>query len=362
MDTWDMERVIAALRDLDKPFPPLGLYRLSDLSPEDARVLAEAWPTIPLARRRSLLEDMLAFLDYSDRFSFREVGLIALDDEDPYVRKMAIDALWEEGDERIARRLVQLLRNDPDPEVREQAAAALGEYVYLGEIEEISPETYREVAQALREVLLSDQEPLAIRRRALEAYSFATDPDVPRWIEDFYRRGVEQEDEASLVSALFAMGRSADPRWTRYVVLHLHDRRPKVRAEAATAAGRLEMKRAIPDLLELLEDANADVRMAAAWALSELGGGEERVEEALQRALQRAEEVGDEEEVQVLAEALDNLAFQNSIVMAQLDLLDMALEMPEDVEDWDLDIPDEFYDKKKRSNGFNGNSSRPKQA
>ncbi|NPA06784.1 MAG: HEAT repeat domain-containing protein [Chloroflexi bacterium] len=355
MHAWSLDELLAALQDTSKPFPAAGLYRLSDLPPEEAKAIAAIWPKLPLARRRALVEDMQSFLDYSDRFSFVEMGLIALNDEDPYVRQRAIELLWGEADERLIPHLVRVLREDPDTRVRAQAAAALGEYVYLGEVEEISPRRYQEVAEALRAVLTDETEPLEVRRRALEAYSFASDPDVARWIEAFYQRGTQDDDEESLLSALFAMGRSADPRWTRYVVLHLHDRRPKVRAEAATAAGRLEMKRVIPDLLELLEDADRDVRMAAAWALSELGGGEDEVERALQRALQHAEDVNDEEEMQVLAEALDNLAFNTSLVTAQLDLLDLLLDGADLIDDVTLDLPDEYYRTQRTSHsGFEG--------
>ena len=51
--------------------------------------------------------------------------------------------LWEYEDEKLIPTLIELLKVDFDPIVRSQAAAALGKYVYLGEIEEIHPNLLR---------------------------------------------------------------------------------------------------------------------------------------------------------------------------------------------------------------------------
>jgi len=322
-ETMDFEALLRALQDEEQIFPIEGLYRLSDLSPEEAQAIAEVWPTLSPARRRALVEDMHDLLEMSHQFSFAEIGYIALRDEDPYIRHKAIELLWFEDDPRPIPLLLERLREDPEEQVRATAAAALGDYVLQGEVEELPEWQYRPILNALLEVLRDEHEVPQVRHRALEAVSYASSvPEVLEWIEREYRRSVEADDEDGLRAALFAMGRSADPRWTQYVVLHLHDVRPSVRAEAATAAGRLEMTRVIPDLLHLLEDSNKYVRMAAAWSLSELGGANEQVARALRKALRRAE---DEEEAQVMAEALDNYDFQTSLILGDLDMLDLTL-------------------------------------
>jgi len=337
LDTMDFNALLRALQDEEQVFPTAGLYRLSDLSPEEAQVIADLWPKLSRARRRALVEDMHDLLEMSHQFSFSEMGYIALRDEDPYIRHKAIELLWFEDDPRIIPLLLERLREDPEEQVRATAAAALGDYVYQGEVEELPEWQYRPIIQALLDVLQDENEVPSVRYRALEAVSFASSiPEVNQWIERTYQHALETNDEDGLRAALFAMGRSADPRWIPYVSGHLHDRRPGVRAEAATAAGRLEMTRAIPDLLHLLEDANKYVRMAAAWALSELGGANEQVARALRIALRRAE---DEEEAQVIAEALDNQEFQTSLVLGNLDLLDLTLQA-EDADLLDVHLPD----------------------
>ncbi len=326
-ESMDFDALVRALRDEEQTFPALGLYRLADLSPDEARALEEIWPQLGLARRRALAEDMHELLEMSHQFSFREMGIIALRDPDPYIRKKAIEILWFEDDPQLIPLLLARLHEDSDKQVRALAAAALADYVFQGEVEELPRAQFTAIVEALLNVLRSEESPPEVRYRALEAVSFASsEPEVGEWIEQIYQQSVTSGDEEGLRAALFAMGRSVDPRWTRYVVLHLHDPRPSVRAEAATAAGRLEMVRVLPDLLELLEDANKYVRMAAAWALSELGGANEQVARALRKALRRAE---DEEEAQMMAEALDNYDFQTSLVLGNLDMLEMTLQVGE---------------------------------
>jgi len=105
---------------------------------------------------------------------------------------------------------------------------------------------------------------------------------------------------------------------------YLHHISPRLRAEAARAAGEMVLSEAVDDLLELLQDATAEVRMMAAWALSEIGGGE-AIAEALTGA---REDAVDDEEAQVMQDALDNLAFTDG--MGELLMMDFS---PEDLED-----------------------------
>ncbi len=337
LEPMDLDTLLRLLQDETIILPPDVLYRLSDLGPDEAQAVAEVWPKLSPARRRGLVEDMHDLLEMSHQFSFLEMGRIALQDPDPYIRHKAIEILWFEDDPHLIPLLLTRLREDPDEQVRATAAAALGDYVFQGEVDELPEWQHRPVVEALLEALADDDEGATVRYRALEAVSYASSvPEVREWIERVYRQSLADNDEDGLRAALFAMGRSADPHWTQYVVLHLHDVRPSVRAEAALAAGRLEMTRVIPDLLHLLEDPNKYVRMAAATALSDLGGANEQVARALRKALRRAE---DEEEAQVMAEALDNYDFQTSLVLGNLDLLDLTLKAG-DTDLLEVQLPD----------------------
>jgi HEAT repeat protein len=106
----------------------------------------------------------------------------------------------------------------------------------------------------------------------------------------------------------------------------LDDTRPAVRSEAATAAGGLELKAAVSTLLELLDDSDSQVRLASIWALSEIGGN--RVRPALTQMLKNVE---DEEEAQMLEDALDNLSFNEG--SGGFEFLDVGEDGNEDDED-----------------------------
>ena len=127
-------------------------------------------------------------------------------------------------------------------------------------------------------------------------------------------------------------------RRATYVEKRHHTQHDVVRAEAASAAGELEIKRAVPKLLDLLEDVDSDVRMASIWALSQIGGP--GVRSALDALLEITE---DDEEATQLDNALENLDFTEE--MNELALLEIPEEedaFGETSEDNDVDN-DDFY-------------------
>jgi hypothetical protein len=145
---------------------------------------------------------------------------------------------------------------------------------------------------------------------------FSSRKEIPSLIETAYLSG----DDEWLVTALFTMGRSANSRWSPQVLEMLDHISPTIRAEAATAAGELEISDAVPQLLELLDDSDPEVRSSAIWSLSQIGG--EGVRDVLILLLEATE---DEDEVDLIEASLDNLSFTedlNIFTMMDLDELD----------------------------------------
>ncbi len=335
---FDFSRVMDALLDTSKPFPPQWLHYFSDLSPEEIGHLAGVWPRVPVERRRALLED-LEMISMSDMLvSFSDLCALALDDGDPLVRTLAIRILMDyDANVHLAPRLLAMLTDDPDFQVRAAAASALGQFVYQGEIEEIPAALARRVEDRLLAVVRGRDETL-VRRRALEALGFSSRPEVPPLIEEAYHR----DDDDWLASALFAMGRSANTRrWRQQVFDMLQHSNPDVRREAARAAGELAMPEAREALLAMLDDPNSDVRDAAVWALSEIGGtGVREALEAYRDALD------DDEDMDYLDDALDNLDFTEDVMRFTLLEVDGNGEMHE-FDPWaedDLEDPDDLSD------------------
>jgi hypothetical protein len=271
-----IEKLIEELLDQSKPFHPKYLNRLSDLDHPDIEKLAEVWPNVSIRRREALLEDLLEIHLVDDLLNFEAVGEVALQDEAPGIRARAINILREYELVNLLPTFLDMAENDPDEEVRASATTALGTYVYMGEVEEISRSKLQKVEDCLLR-LISNSDTSLVHRKALEALGYSSREEVISLIEKAYKSG----NIEWLTSALIAMGRSVNPHWNKHVLKMLTNTQPLIRAEAASAAGELEISDATPLLLELLEDSDFDVRMAAIWALSQVGGS--GVGEALEK-------------------------------------------------------------------------------
>ena len=318
-------KLIDALLDESTPFHPRYLNRLSDLDPEDVALFFEVWPKVSLHRRIALLEDLEEIHMADDLLCFEEVARIALKDENPGVRLRAIRILREYELVDLLPTFQIMAEHDADTDVRAEAAAALGTYIYMGEVEDISPIKLKKVEDCLLS-LLSSQAPVQVQRRALESMGFSSRKEVPGLIENAYA----SKDMDWVITSLFAMGRSANSRWNPKVLKMLTHPHPGVRAEAACAAGELEIKSARPALVELLEDADFDVRMASIWSLSQVGG--KGVRKVLERLLENTD---DNEEAKQIENALENLDFTEEM---------QGLAILEITEDGDESSDDDFDD------------------
>ena len=323
-----LQQVIDALLDERIPFHPRYLNRLSDLEPADTLLFTSVWPKVSLRRREALLEDMEEIHTADDLLCFENVARLALKDRDATVRVRAILILREYELVDLLPTFQDMAEHDPDTEVRAGAAAALATYVYMGEVEDISAAKLKRAEECLLS-LISSQEPTLVRRRALEALGFSSRKEVVGLIEKAYA----SDDTDWVITALFAMGRSANSRWNPQVLKMLSHTHPGVRAEAASAAGELEIRSAKSLLLELLEDSDFDVRMATIWALSQVGG--KGVRETLEELL---ETTADDEEANQIDNALENLDFTEE--MRNLALL----EIPEDGDEPSEDDYDDIID------------------
>jgi HEAT repeat protein len=302
------QQLLDALLDTNTPFNPRYLYRLSDLDGGELAQFKKIWPKIPPWRKQALIEDLETLGESDLLLSFEAVCSFALHDDEPKVRLPAVRALWEYEQPDLIPDFLEILTKDSQAEVRAAAATALGHYVYLGELEEISPEVLRVIEDQLLQAA-NQAESTLVRRMSLEALGYSSREEVPPMIEAAYASG----NKDWIASALFAMGHSADERWEPQVLAMLENSLPSIRLEAARAAGELEIHQAVPELLDLLDDPDQDVHDAAVWSLSQIGG--EGVRETLE---QMYEETDDDDEADYLSEALDNLAFTEDMQLYTL--------------------------------------------
>jgi len=330
LESLPFQDVIDALLDLETPFPPRFLYRFSDLDKADLLSLTAIWSQVADWRRRALMEDIEVLGEKDSLLSFTELGCFAASDLDARVRLLAVRLLWDYEENELIPLFLRLLKQDKDVEVRTTAAGALGHFVYAGEVGDLPARTYHEIEDALLEVLSSGA-PAPVRLSALESLGFSGNEKISAHIEHAFA----SNDTQWIASALFAVGRSADSRWNANVLSMLGNKKPQLRSEAARAAGELEIPEAVTQLLELLDDPNDEIRQNSIWSLSQIGG--EGVHEKLESMLEEAE---DDEEIDLISEALENLAFTEG--SQDMSLVDYPEE--DDDMDEDLDLFDEDED------------------
>src|SRR6266542_2690031 len=298
------QKVLDSLIENRKEFPKTYLREFSDIGPLELKTLLDVWPQVVLSRKLALLDELTVLADNDTLVSFDDFACALLTDPDPQVRIRAIRLLHEYEDPKIVPSYLDMLKNDTDTDVRVAAANALNLFVDLGELEEIPENIYHQIEDALL-ISITGEDNLRVRRAALESIGYSSRPEVATLVESSFRR----EDPNWKASALVAMGRSADDRWSDEVTRSLVSENDDIRRAAVQAAGELSLKSAGPLLLKMLgEEEDETVLSAIIWSLSQIGG--EDVRTYLESLLDRLE---DEDQIAFLEEALDNLAFTEDL-------------------------------------------------
>ena len=309
-DPISFQTVLDALLDGKKDFPRRYLKEFSDIRPLELKTLLEIWPRVALSRKQNLLEELKTLAEADTLVSFDDFGRALLTDADPIVRTHAIRLLHESEDLKLVPTYLDMLKTDTDTTVRREAANVLNLFVDLGELEEIPENIYHQIEDALL-ASANGEDDARVRRTALESLGYSSRPEVITLIESAFHR----EDPNWQASALHAMGRSADDRWTEAVLHSLINDDDRIRRAAVEAAGDLAISPARPILLEMLsEEEEPDVTSAVIWSLSQIGG--EDVRTYLENLLDQTD---DDEQLAFLEDALDNLAFTEDL--ARFDLL-----------------------------------------
>jgi HEAT repeat protein len=297
------------------------LAGLSNLEGDDRDELRRLLSDTPLERRLRVAEDLLQLAEDNPTLSFEFVFRQLLGDSEPRVRRLAIEGLWEDDSRDLIDPLVRLLRDDPEPAVRQTAALSLGRFVVLNEFDAVRPRDAEKVIAALREAIDDFAQTVDVRARAVEAIGASSAP----WVEELIERAYIDDEPRMQLSALNAMGRNADARWLPTLLTAMESEDPERRYEAALAAGQIGDDDAVPALNDLIEDEDAEVRAAAITALGQLGG--EIAIEALEERL--AEFAASEELAPALRAALVEARGETSLLPTaeddEIDDLDEAI-------------------------------------
>jgi HEAT repeat protein len=328
----NFDQVIAGLKDMNNPFPAIYLHKFSDISLEQLAELKKSWLEIPVSRKINLLGDLEEIAEADTLVCFDDFArFVLVEEKNPQVLSAAIRLLWECEDSKLIPFYMENT-NQSDDILRAAAVAALGLFIYLGELDEIPKELQKKIEGRLLWIFNNDPQ-VQVRRKALESLGYSSRKEVIKIIQKSY----ENELPEWRASALFAMGRSADPRWKNYILENISEDNPEIKAEAIRAAGQLELRHARPALLELLKEPfelDSDLRSIIIWSLSQIGG--KNVRKTLERILA---ETDDDDEALFIDNALENLDFSESF--PELDMLAVRSDEIADEEEFDEYLSDE---------------------
>jgi HEAT repeat protein len=283
------------------------LYRLSDLSAGQMDELRAHWPQAEEERRRVIMRHLADLSEENFQVDFNPIFSFGLQDSSPAVRMAALDGLWDTEQTVYIGPITAIMQMDENSEVRALAAATLGHYILLTEWGQLPRATANRVVDNLLAQYDAADTPHSVRRAVLESLGAASHPRVSGLIEDAYDSG----DLGQQLSAIFAMGRSADHRWLPTVIDEMGSPLVEMRVEAARAAGGIGDSDALERLEELIQDEDLEVRLAAVHALGLIGG------DTASRILER---IGNDPALEELHEAVDEAMEEMDWVGGELNL------------------------------------------
>jgi HEAT repeat protein len=301
--------------------PPIHLiYRLSDLNEADfARFKAE-WPEVNEYRRAVLARHLADISEDNYLVDFSPLFAFLFEDPEPAVRRAALDGIWDAEDLHLIAPVLKLLQSDNDTGVRASAARALAHYILLAEWGQIDPKYAAPIVEALLAEYENPRVALEVKRAALEAISPAAHPRIPELITDAYEEG---SDDLQL-SALFAMGNTADNRWLPILEQEMESPSADFRAEAARACGMIGDPASIDTLEQLLTDNDIEVGLAAVYALGQIGGD---------RAYELLSTMADDPEFEEFHEAIDEALEEMEWLGGEFDMLSFSDDDDDDIMD-----------------------------
>lgn len=270
---------------------------LSLLLPEQVERFRSVWDCFSEARKIRLLESLSAEESESLRLDFNAIYHVGMSDESSRVRLCAIESVVEDDSAWLLERLLELLADDDEAEVRAGAATALEPFSDRAELGELDDDSAARLRRSLLGTIHRPGERLDVRAAALATVGYFSDEVAQRELTKGF------DDDGLRLCAVRGMGHSADSGWLDTLLPLLDEPDEALREAAATAVGEIGDQRAVPELIELIDDPDLGVRQAAIAALGDIGGQEAR------DALVYAAEDGNPEISEAAQAALEEIDF-----------------------------------------------------
>ena len=325
----NFEKILDLFADESRTISTQLIRTLSELEPAELELFKQAWPKLSAKRRLDIAKSLVFVAEEYPNYHFADIFKILMDDEDPQIRALALEGLWEEVDVKLVPKFMQRFQEEENIDVRAKLASLLGHAIRLSELEDIPDRYTKDVVTLLWDAFHHPREHLEVRRRALEGLSESSHPGVQRLIENaFYH-----DSPLMRSSALFAMGRTYDHRWIPFLLKGLEDDAPALRMESARALGTMDATKSLNQLISMLDnEKDQEVRLAILEALGQIGG------EKAQKALEMTLESDNEAEASAAEDALEYIYGGISNITALINEV-LGIESDEDAE-----LPDAWID------------------
>ncbi len=258
---------IAHLANSNEPLLSTRLTELTNINQADLELLKSLWPAMEPERRRLVVSRLVELAEDNIELNFDAIFKYCLKDRDEEIRAQAIEGLWENEEASRIEPLISLLERDSSEKVQSAAALALGKFAIIAEHDKLRSSYKTRLQKALLAAFNDKSKMIEVRRRALEAASPMSLPEVKQAITEAYRGS----DAKLKISSVYAMGKSCDSAWLPSLLAELSSPDAEIRYEAAGALGELEEETAVPGLVKQVSDPDVDVKMAAIQALGKIG-------------------------------------------------------------------------------------------
>lgn len=322
-------QILEDLKDPTKDISISAYYILSDMPADILVQFKSNWPQIDEVRRTMIARNMADISEDNFQVDFSPLAADMLNDKHEDVRLAALDILWDSDKVSLIDPVLKIMQDDTSTRVRSAAAASLGHYLLMAQWGELSSEVEDPITEALINQITNPVTPLPLRRAALESVSSISLPEIQTYIRDAYESGISEME----ISAIFAMGRSADPMWLPIIQNELDNSDTEMRSEAAKAAGIIGDSSMADKLAEIARyDDDLEIQIIAVSALGLIGN-----EIATNTLSEMAEEVEEDSLLEAIEDALEEMA----MLGLDLDLSIIDWEDEEDEEDDDLPPIDE---------------------
>jgi len=262
-----VQEIIAGLVDEERPLSSSNLALLSGLEPESLRLFQVVWPSIATGQRRRIVTQLIELAENHSTLDYENIFTACLSDRDSEVRSRAIEGLWEIEEPYLIDILVKMMKDDSSEKVRSSAATALGRFTMMAVEQKLRPEYTLKIYHSMINALNDINQPVEVKRRALETISPLDSPEIRKLIDEAY-----QSDNHKLrASAIYSMGKNCDSSWLPLLLNEATSNDTEIRYEVAVALGEMGEKESVSCLIELAADPDIEVRLAAIRSLGHTG-------------------------------------------------------------------------------------------